>query len=548
MIDYEEEEKYKQSTSISVQYGANGETKIIDALTRRSTVFEVLHRLMSELELKDGNWVFVEVWRGVERPLPPRTRILRVWHAWCNEQRHVTFKLQRAKPQQAHFHQHPKKRRRPLVKGPGRFVGETWGDTDSVSSDSSDSMLDDSLNTSDSDSENEESREAEQRLAAISRIKEMDQELKFITEREHELDERIRATERTIHLNSLSESIQDYKDQTQLLEARLCSTKLTIVGLEQSVREAEKLSGLTDAEIYIQNERLRLEAEIQHQIRINDRLEQEAVELDRERLQLADSVLARQRILSQVGLSPAHAPPSELSDSEFYSSNLLEVSLENSFSSRTGLNGTVGRFTDVSQMSQRTGSDDDDADDEDQSDLSDTGRLSSRDSFDFTANQNAAEAEALPSGHTATATAAEQAGHCYKCNDCAKISRNGRNRQSGSSDSGNVSDDSKITNSSLGDSFSFTDSAISSISSQETERKDEKNLSIIEQIEKSEKPQLWKRTESTDNESDVFNSREIYADQLRKNSQIIRQASVRKQKLIKPEKQVIESKIIETLV
>lgn len=277
-------------------------------------------------------------------------------------------------------------------------------------------------------------------------------------------------------------------------------------------------------------------------------MEQEAVELDRERLQLADSVLARQRILSQVGLSPAHAPPSELSDSEFYSSNLLEVSLENSFSSRTGLNGTVGRFTDVSQMSQRTGSDDDDADDEDQSDLSDTGRLSSRDSFDFTANQNAAEAEALPSGHTATATAAEQAGHCYKCNDCAKISRNGRNRQSGSSDSGNVSDDSKITNSSLGDSFSFTDSAISSISSQETERKDEKNLSIIEQIEKSEKPQLWKRTESTDNESDVFNSREIYADQLRKNSQIIRQASVRKQKLIKPEKQVIESKIIETLV
>ena len=81
-----------------------------------------------------------------------------------------------------------------------------------------------------------------------------------------------------------------------------------------------------------------------------------------------------------------------------------------------------------------------------------------------------------------------------------------------------------------------------------TERKDEKNLSIIDQMDKSEKPQLWKRTESTDNESDIFNSREIYANQLRKNSQIIRQASVRKQKLIKPEKQVFESKIIETLV
>lgn len=430
-------------------------------------------------------------------------------------------------------------------------MGETWGDTDSVSSDSSDSMLDDSLNTSDSDSENEDLQESEQRLAAISRIKDMDEELKFITQREAELDERIRAIERTIHINSLCESIQDYKDQTQLLEARLCSTNLTIVGLQQSVTEAEKISGLSQAEIQLQNERLRLEAEIQHQIRINDRLEQEAVELDRERLQLADSVLTRQRILSQVGLSPAHAI-SDFSDSEFYSSNLLEVSLENSFSSRTGLNGTglngtLGRFADVSQMTQRN--DSEDADDEDQSDLSDTGRLSSRDSYDFSANQITAvapEPAALTTSTLASATVATE--YCSKCSDCSKISRTGRNRQSGSSDSGNVSDDSKITNSSLGDSFSFTDSAISSISSQETERKDEKNLSIIDQIDKSEKPQLWKRTESTDNESDIFNSREIYANQLRKNSQIIRQASVRKQKLIKPEKQVFESKIIETLV
>ena len=48
----------------------------------------------------------------------------------------------------------------------------------------------------------------------------MDEELKFITQREAELDERIRAIERTIHINSLCESIQDYKDQVKILPLR----------------------------------------------------------------------------------------------------------------------------------------------------------------------------------------------------------------------------------------------------------------------------------------------------------------------------------------
>ena len=48
----------------------------------------------------------------------------------------------------------------------------------------------------------------------------MNEELKFITQREAELDERIRAIERTIHINSLCESIQDYKDQVKILQLR----------------------------------------------------------------------------------------------------------------------------------------------------------------------------------------------------------------------------------------------------------------------------------------------------------------------------------------
>ena len=43
-----------------------------------------------------------------------------------------------------------------FILGPERYIEETWTDTDSISSDSSDSVLDDSINTSDSDSESDE--------------------------------------------------------------------------------------------------------------------------------------------------------------------------------------------------------------------------------------------------------------------------------------------------------------------------------------------------------------------------------------------------------
>jgi len=45
---------------------------------------------------KPENWVLVESWRGIERPLPPRTRLLKVWNSWKLEQKYVRFHLRRA--------------------------------------------------------------------------------------------------------------------------------------------------------------------------------------------------------------------------------------------------------------------------------------------------------------------------------------------------------------------------------------------------------------------------------------------------------------------
>ena len=46
--------------------------------------------------LHPSQLVIVESWRKVERPLPPRTRILKVWKSWRSEQKYVRYYLKPA--------------------------------------------------------------------------------------------------------------------------------------------------------------------------------------------------------------------------------------------------------------------------------------------------------------------------------------------------------------------------------------------------------------------------------------------------------------------
>ena len=106
-------------SSITVRVGH--EEKEISGLTRRTTCSDVLQALLKdkislptengeaakfdEIDISDPktlkqlshNYVIVETWRGCEKPLPPRTRILAVWQAWGKEQCYVTFSLKKSK-------------------------------------------------------------------------------------------------------------------------------------------------------------------------------------------------------------------------------------------------------------------------------------------------------------------------------------------------------------------------------------------------------------------------------------------------------------------
>merc|ERR1719277_2075309 len=116
-------QKIQQFGSVTIFVGK--EEKEVQNLTHRTTVTEVICAVLKDDQLvksmaedKDNksqgsesgkgssssenssksneSWVLVESWRGIERPLPPRTRLLKVWNSWKLEQLYVRFHLRRA--------------------------------------------------------------------------------------------------------------------------------------------------------------------------------------------------------------------------------------------------------------------------------------------------------------------------------------------------------------------------------------------------------------------------------------------------------------------
>ncbi|XP_067903053.1 ras association domain-containing protein 10 [Heterodontus francisci] len=79
------------------------EEKLITGLSRRTTCADVIIALLEEsqgnglaerlLSGSPDSYCLVEKWRGFERTLPNKTKILRLWSAWGKEQEKVTFML-----------------------------------------------------------------------------------------------------------------------------------------------------------------------------------------------------------------------------------------------------------------------------------------------------------------------------------------------------------------------------------------------------------------------------------------------------------------------
>uniref|UniRef100_A0A8C7KZ24 Ras association domain family member 10 n=1 Tax=Oncorhynchus kisutch TaxID=8019 RepID=A0A8C7KZ24_ONCKI len=80
------------------------EEKLVSGLSKRTTCADVVKVLLEDQNLPQGasaamqsgtpqSYCIVEKWRGFERMLPNKTKILRLWSAWGDEQENVRFVL-----------------------------------------------------------------------------------------------------------------------------------------------------------------------------------------------------------------------------------------------------------------------------------------------------------------------------------------------------------------------------------------------------------------------------------------------------------------------
>uniref|UniRef100_A0A8D3B1A0 Ras association domain family member 10 n=1 Tax=Scophthalmus maximus TaxID=52904 RepID=A0A8D3B1A0_SCOMX len=80
------------------------EEKLVSGLTKRTTCADVVKVLLEDQNLRQGasaamlcgspqSYCVVEKWRGFERILPNKTKVLRLWSAWGDEQGNVRFVL-----------------------------------------------------------------------------------------------------------------------------------------------------------------------------------------------------------------------------------------------------------------------------------------------------------------------------------------------------------------------------------------------------------------------------------------------------------------------
>ncbi|XP_013386838.1 ras association domain-containing protein 10 isoform X2 [Lingula anatina] len=74
--------------------------KWVTGLTKRTTCDDVIYALLqternTNSSIDTQSYVVFERWRDMERPLQGRTKILKVWRAWGNEQENVTFTMRK---------------------------------------------------------------------------------------------------------------------------------------------------------------------------------------------------------------------------------------------------------------------------------------------------------------------------------------------------------------------------------------------------------------------------------------------------------------------
>jgi hypothetical protein len=107
-INHDIHSSRKMDLEIEIPVWYNGKMKWISNLTTRSTCSDVIQAILTtdENHFSQTNQEFIlyESWRGVERPLKSRCRLLKLWNSWAGESQNVTLTLRTQQQQSTSTH------------------------------------------------------------------------------------------------------------------------------------------------------------------------------------------------------------------------------------------------------------------------------------------------------------------------------------------------------------------------------------------------------------------------------------------------------------
>ncbi|XP_015238920.1 PREDICTED: ras association domain-containing protein 10 [Cyprinodon variegatus] len=251
------------SKEINISVWVCREEKLVFGLSKRNTCADVVKVLLEEQRAQPGlstteSHCIVEKWRGFERILPNKTKILKLWIAWGDEQKNVKFVLvkkdaslesRRARSAEA--------RVVPSKQTPGGTKGSTKSNMGSISPEKQRRIVRkafrklEKINRKRTRSAH---RDAEKMETLVHVVVSQDHTIRQQVQRMSELDAEIDRYEANVHTDRIKRHGVNYVQNTYLFgaasvsaqEGKELNSKETLAKLEEYSRQCEQVLKLQE--------------------------------------------------------------------------------------------------------------------------------------------------------------------------------------------------------------------------------------------------------------------------------------------------------------
>ncbi|XP_067445011.1 ras association domain-containing protein 10 [Thunnus thynnus] len=243
------------------------EEKLVLGLSKRTTCADVVKVLLEDRNTQPGlsgcsqPYCIVEKWRGFERILPNKTKILRLWLAWGEEQRNVKFVLVKSEASLANHGARSAEARVVLSKqSPRVSKGAARSPMGGISSEKQRRIVRkafrklEKINKKRAQAAHRDASSAEKMETLVHLVISQDHTIRQQIQRITELDTEIERCEAKVHFDRIKRHGINYVQDTYLLDDaatssqdgdKLCSAE-TLAKFEEYVRQCEEVVRLQE--------------------------------------------------------------------------------------------------------------------------------------------------------------------------------------------------------------------------------------------------------------------------------------------------------------